>query len=492
VPFGGPAAGASGSARARLSVRSAGERVTDTDPVATIEALPYGQRASAALAESFLDFAAALDTLSLERVRARLRGCQASSKGWDAAVDARKPKARPRAIPEADRWKEQLRHGENGPLATPMNAGLIIRNWQPFTTLRLNELTLEAELEGKPWRDGDTFRWQERIEQVFEVSISRETLDGAIEAVSEERAYHPVRERIAGIEWDLVERMRLVGEQVLDCYDPLAPRMIECFMLGAVARIFSPGEKVDDIFTLYSGEQGRKKTTFFEILSFDRAYIGPFDPSNKDHVMAAATSIFCVLDECDELTGRMEWPAIKRFASMRKDTFRPPYGRRPRCFPRGFVNVATTNKNDFLRDETGNRRWHILEIGKADPDIRMKTLEDWRDQLWAEARHKWLAGMDASTGKPKPFLWWLTPEEETRRQEGAKAFEERGVIDDKIETYVADRTEIRMVDLLMFALGVEPDKVATSQGLERKAGAVLRKLGFFSTTNNGARAWRKK
>lgn len=471
--------------------------MTDTDPVATIEGLPYAQRAAAALGDAFLDFAAALDGLALERVRARLRGCQAISKGWDLAVEDRRPKPPPKRRKEEERWMEQLRKGEEGkPLSTPMNAGLIVRNWPPFATLRLNELTLEAELETKPWRDGDTFRWQEHIEQAFEVSFGREVIDGAIEAVSEERAYHPVRERIAGTEWDRHERIKLLAEQCLDCYDPLAPRMIECFLLGAVARIFSPGEKVDDIFTLYSGEQGRKKTTFFEVLSYDRAYIGPFDPSNKDHVMAAATSIFCVLDECDELTGRMEWPAIKRFASMRKDTFRPPYGRRPRCYPRGFVNVATTNKNDFLRDETGNRRWHILEIGKSDPDIRMATLEDWRDQLWAEAHYKRLAGIDAATGKHKPFLWWLTPDEEARRQEGAKAFEERTIVDDKVDVYVHARTDpnadVRMVDLLMFALGVEPDKVATSQGLERKAGAVLRKMGFFSTEHNRTRVWRKK
>lgn len=470
--------------------------MTDSDPVATIEALPYGQRAAAALEDAFLDFAAALDGLALERVRARLRGCQAISKGWDMAVEARRPKPTPKTRPAEDRWMEQLRHGESGPLATPMNAGLIVRNWPPFATLRLNELTLTAEIEGRAWTDGDTFRWQERIEKAFDVSFSKDVLDGAIEAVSEERSYHPVRERVASFEWDGVPRIKLVAEQIFDCSDPLASRMIECFLIRACARLFRPGEKADDILTLYSGDQGRKKTTFFEILSYDHAYVGPFDPSNKDHVMAAGTSVFLCLDECDELTGKYEWPSIKRFQSMRHDTFRPPYGRRPRRFERGFVSCATTNKNDFLRDETGSRRWHIVEIGKADPDIRMKTLEDWRDQLWAEGNHKRLAGTDPVTGKPKPFLWWLTPEEELRRQEGAKAFEEHGVIDDKISTYLFDRKEplleVRMIDLLMFALGVEPDKVATSQGLERKAGAVLRKLGFYSTEHNRTRIWRKK
>lgn len=473
--------------------------MTDSDPVATIEALPYAQRAAAALADGFLDFAAALDKLSFERIRARLRGCQALSKGWDDAVDSRRPRPEPKRRPEAERWVEQLRRGDEGkPLASPMNAGLVVRNWPPFSTLRLNELSLEAELEGKPWRDGDTFRWQERIEQAFEVSFGREVLEGAVEAVSEERAYHPVRERIAATEWDREPRIHLVAAQILDCQDPLATRLIECFLLGAVARIFNPGEKVDSIFTIYSPDQGRKKTTFFEVLAYDKAYIGPFDPSNKDHVMYAATSIFCVLDECDEYTGRLEWPAIKRCASMRKDTFRPPYGRRPRNYPRGFVFVATTNKNDFLRDDTGNRRWHILEVGGADPDIRMATLEGWRDQLWAESNHRRKAGIDPATGKPKPFLWWLTPEEETTRKEGAKAYEDRTVIDEKVEKYVFDRVDVdgdvKMIDLLMFALGVEPTKVAKEQGLARQAGSVLRKLGFHSIKDeiSGVRVWRKR
>jgi putative DNA primase/helicase len=471
--------------------------MTDSDPVAIIEAQPFAKRAAMALDDDFLDFVVSLDALSFERVRARLRGCQALSKAWDATVEAKRPKAQPKIRAEEDRWQEQLRRGDEGrPMATPMNAGLIVRNWPPFASLRLNELSLEAELDGKAWRDGDSFRWQERIEQAFDVSFGREVIDGAIEAVSEERGYHPIRERILATEWDRHERIKLMAAQTLDCHDPLAPRILECFMLGAVARIFSPGEKVDSIFTLYSGDQGRKKSTFFEVIAYDKAYIGPFDPSNKDHVMAAATSVLNVLDECDELTGRMEWPAIKRFASMRKDTFRPPYGRRPRSYPRGFVNVATTNKNDFLRDETGNRRWHILEIGKGDPDIRMATLEDQRDQLWAEAHHKRLAGIDPATGKHKAFLWWLTPSEEEARHEGAKAYEEKTVVDDKVSSYVLSRTDpdgdVRMVDVLMFALGVEPDKVASSQGLERRAGAVLRKMGFFSTEVNRVRAWRKR
>jgi putative DNA primase/helicase len=476
--------------------------VTDSDPIARVEALPFKDRVTAALDADVLTLAASLDVNSLEfaRVRARLRGCMAISKDWDAAVDALRPKVCDARLPPGEAWTREFRLGENdAPTPSPLNAGLILRNWPPFASLRLNELTLEAELEAATWRDGDTFRWQERIERTFGVSFSKDTLDSAIEAVAEERAFHPMRERIDAVRWDGVRRIPHVAADILDCHDPLAERMIECFLIGAVARIYKPGEKVDSILTLFSADQGRKKSTFFDVLAYERhAYIGPFDPSNKDHVMYAATSIFNVLDECDELTGRMEWPAIKRFASMRADTFRPPYGRRPRRFPRGFVNVATTNKNDFLRDETGSRRWHILAVGNADPIARMAKLEAWRDLLWAEAKELWLGGTSQGTQKPEPFLWWLTPDEETQREEGAKAYEERSVLDEKLEAYLARQgkgAEVRMQDVLA-EIGVVADKIATAGKEEKAAGRVLRRLGWVpgetSMLGQRHRVWRKK
>ena len=52
------------------------------------------------------------------------------------------------------------------------------------------------------------------------------------------------------------------------------------------------------------------------------------------------------------------------------------------------VFFGTTNKDDFLADETGNRRWLPFQCGMCDPDAIARD----RDQLWSEARDRFKAG----------------------------------------------------------------------------------------------------
>lgn len=475
--------------------------MTDSDPVATIEALPYAKRAEAALDDAFLGFCATLDKLSLERVKARLRGCSALSKGWEKAVQAHRPKPAGdirHPAPGCD-WMDELRRGDGGkPLASTMNAGLIFRHWPPLETLRLNQLTLEAELHGKTWTDADTTRWTEQIERTFEVCFSKDTIDAMVEAVAEERAYHPHREYLDKLPaWDGKDYFDILAREIFGSTDPLARRFVECWLVGAVARTYKPGEKVDTVFTLYSAKHGTAKTTGIEAIFRNQVYIGDIDPSNKDHALSFATCSCVTMDEVDEFTRRSTWSAIKRMLSQRWDIFRAPYARRPRKWMRQFVFAATTNRDDILHDETGSRRWHIVHVSEMEPVERIRRIHAVLDQLWAQARNVWMAGTNNGTTKPRDYLWWLTPDEERLREAGAKQFEERSVVDDKVEFYVSQydakgENDVKMSDVLISALGVDRDKVAREKGLERAAAAVLRRLGYVSIKEGSARVWRRK
>lgn len=71
---------------------------------------------------------------------------------------------------------------------------------------------------------------------------------------------------------------------------------------------------------------------------------------------------------------------------------RPPYGRKSVEYARGCVFFGTTNREAYLQDDTGNRRFCPVKVGALD----FHALERDRDQLWAEALFNYDMGFEAS------------------------------------------------------------------------------------------------
>ena len=70
--------------------------------------------------------------------------------------------------------------------------------------------------------------------------------------------------------------------------------------------------------------------------------------------------------------------------NTRKDTYRQPYARVATTTPRRTSFCATVNPEQFLNDETGSRRWWVIEPKRIDCE-RLKALpEEWFVQLWAQ------------------------------------------------------------------------------------------------------------
>jgi len=151
-----------------------------------------------------------------------------------------------------------------------------------------------------------------------------------------------------------------------------------------VARIFDPGCQNDHALIL-EGSQGAGKSSVTRIL------FGPWtddelgDIGSKDTAMRLR-GIWCIeLAELDALD-RKESTSIKAFLTRRIDRYRPPYGKREIEVPRQCVFIGTTNREDYLSDSTGNRRfWTVKTFPVVNGRFDLSGLQNVREQLWAEA-----------------------------------------------------------------------------------------------------------
>lgn len=126
----------------------------------------------------------------------------------------------------------------------------------------------------------------------------------------------------------------------------------------------------------------RKSTAVAALVPDDDFYIA-IDLGGKDDDLARLMRGKLII-ELDELKGlgTRDSEHIKSFISRTYEEWIPKFREMNTRYRRRSVFFGTSNKDDFLADETGNRRWLPFKCGVCDPESISRD----RDQLWAEAR----------------------------------------------------------------------------------------------------------
>lgn len=310
------------------------------------------------------------------------------------------------------------------------NVELIVRNDPRLVGLpQLNEFTLEPvqrtppgmkgkkrrnaakevrQLTGRIWNVKDSLNgdlWSDdrdyAIRSILEapqtqggygIKVTDRDLKAAIVLAAADNSFHPVREYLEGTTWDGQSRMETLFIDYLGSPDDAYARSVaRNMLLGAVARIYEPGHKFD-FAVILEGLQGKRKSTFIKTLG--RNWFAELDGDFHDSKQMIELMQGAWIMEIPELSGfgRADVRAIKAFISRQRDKARLAYAKRAGEFPRQCIFIGSTNDREYLKDDTGGRRfWPIECMLPEGVEIDTDALARAVDQIWAEALHTYRA-----------------------------------------------------------------------------------------------------
>lgn len=322
------------------------------------------------------------------------------------------------------------------------------------------------------------------LSQYHGIECSISNVDAAFVASAMKNSFHPVRDYLRALQWDGVPRASEWLKRYLGALPPgedegLLSDVSRKFLLAAVSRIMQPGCKFDYVLIL-GGKQGIGKSSAVRILAGEEwAGEGKIDVERPvDSALLLRGKWIFEMPECLGLH-KKDAESIKAFFSKEVDRGRDPYERRSKDTKRQCVFVGTTNRDDYLTDSTGNRRFWPVEVTQCD----FKALAKDRDQIWAEAYWLWESTKEQL---------WLSPEREAvmGTVQSSKMGEDPWL--DAVRELLErdDISQLVVEEKLQMKVLLDQLHVTDDTRHVRRLGEILRQLGYirFEKKTKGFRA----
>ncbi len=240
----------------------------------------------------------------------------------------------------------------------------------------------------RPLADVDYLELGIRLERDNFKPVSKELIRDAVDYVAALNTFDSAQHWLTALVWDGEPRIERFLPVYLGADATPYTAAVSLYIWTALAgRTMQPGIKCDMVPVLV-GPQGARKSTAVAALVPDDEFFTRIDLATTDDNLARQMRGKLAV-ELDELRGLSTRDAdhVKSFVTRTFDEWTPKYRELTVRYSRRSVFFGTSNRDDFLADETGNRRWLPFRCGPCDTD----AIERDRIQLWAEARDRFKA-----------------------------------------------------------------------------------------------------
>jgi len=299
-------------------------------------------------------------------------------------------------------WTKQLTLDQNGNYHKTLNNIMLLIKHAP----ELHGCAKRDDFSGRiyaaeelPWRtepgywsDSDTTELRKHFETRYSgFKPGKQDIKDAVVACSVQQRFHPVRDYLQALSWDGQPRLDTLFIEYLGVADCEYTRAVtRKAMVGAVARILSPGCKFDYMM-VFVGKQGRGKSSIiYKLAGGEDWFTDSLVTFDGNKAFEAVTGKWLI--EVPEMHAfdKTTMNQAKAFISKQSDFYRAAYAEFPEDRKRQCAFFGTTNNVDCLRDETGGRRFWPLDTDEQERKKNLFTeLEGERDQIWAEAVVYW-------------------------------------------------------------------------------------------------------
>ena len=159
------------------------------------------------------------------------------------------------------------------------------------------------------------------------------------------------------------------------------------WLVAVVANAMDDRECRNHTCLVLTGEQGKFKTTFLDLLCppalYGYSYTGKIYPQEKDTLTYIGQNLIVNIDDQLKALNKRDENELKNLITCPMVKYRMPYDKYVEEHPHLASFVASVNGNDFLTDPTGSRRFLPFEVLSIDIE-RAKAIS--MDNVYAEAK----------------------------------------------------------------------------------------------------------